>query len=174
MMDSRLGAAGLALVFVLRAHALGQEPRPPERPELPPTSARPFVPPAERHLPPPAQLSPTTRALLHTKMAQHRRDMTDLVMAVILIDYPESARLARSIAEEPRLARPLTKDATELNTTLPDRYFQLQDELHERAAHLAEVARARNGAELASAFGQLAETCVSCHRVYSMGRMPER
>jgi hypothetical protein len=169
----------VAFMFgVICAYALGlaEEPRPShpvEKPLPPENEARPWetTPPA-RHLPPPAQLSPAVRSLLHDRMARHGNTMTDLVQSVILLDYDKAARLAREIAEEPRLARPLTKDASELNAQLPDRFFELQDALHTRASHLAEIARTRNGAELAPAFGQLAETCVSCHRVYEIGRAP--
>jgi cytochrome c556 len=125
---------------------------------------------AERHLSPPGDLSPAVRQLLHERMARHGRTMSALVQSVIVLDWNESSRLAREIVEEPRLARPISKDASELNSALPERFFQLQDELRERAQRLGDLARARNGAELPKAFGQLTETCVSCHRIYSMGR----
>jgi hypothetical protein len=105
-------------------------------------------------------------------MARHGKSMSELVQAVIVLDYPRTARLAREIAEEPRLARPLSQNANEVNVSLPEPFFQLQDELRQRAARLAEAARTRGQTELAPAFGQLTETCVSCHRVYSTGRLP--
>jgi hypothetical protein len=165
------GCVLAACVLTVTVLALAQEPRPPgERPSPPQAHERPWESAQPRHLPPPSDLSPMARQLLRERMVRHGKTMSELVQSVIVLDYNEAARLSRDIAEEPRLGRPVSP--SDLNAGLPDKFFELQDELHERATHLAEVARTRNGAALAPAFGQLAETCVSCHRVYSMGRTP--
>jgi Cytochrome C' len=158
------------IVLLAVAVAAAEEPRPPERPLPPQPAQRPWDTAQPRHLPPPSDLSPMARQLLRERMVRHGKTMSDLVQSVIVLDYAEAARLSREIAEEPRLARPLSQ--SDLNAGLPERFFELQDELHQRANRLSEVARSRNGSALAPAFGQLAETCVSCHRVYSMGRTP--
>jgi hypothetical protein len=159
-------------VLIVSVIALGQEPRPihpTERPPPPQPTQRSWS-ATEHHLPPPADLSPAVRNLLRERMGRHGKTMSELVQAVIVLDYAQTVRLAREIAEEPQLARPLSHDATELNSSLPEEFFQLQQELHMRASSLAEAARTRNGAEMAPAFGKLAETCVACHRTYSTGR----
>ena len=156
-------------VVICTAIATGQEPRPiqpSERPPPPSQTQRPGM-PAEHHLAPPADLSPTVRRLLHERMGRHAKTMSELVQAVIVLDYPQTERLAHEIGEQPRLARPLSQDATELNSSLPDEFFRLDDQLRSRASLLADAARMRNGAELATSFGNLAETCVACHRTYS-------
>jgi cytochrome c556 len=128
--------------------------------------ALPFVAQAEeRHLGSPP-LSETARALVRQKMAKHSRQMTELVWSVVLLEYNESAQLAQAIATEPRLARPTSNDATELNAALPPRFFELQDQLRSRAQKLEVAARARDATGMAKTFGALAETCVACHDVY--------
>jgi cytochrome c556 len=119
----------------------------------------------EQHLAEPP-LSPAARALVRQKMAQHSKQMTELVWAVVFLDHRETARIAIAIASEPRLARPTTRDATELNAALPPLYFELQDRLRDRAQNLAVAARTWDGQAVARAYGQVAETCVSCHEAY--------
>src|SRR4051794_19641108 len=126
-------------LFVLAAVCtlgFGQEPRPGERPTLPPPTQRPGE-PLPRHLAPSAELSQVARQLLRERMVRHGKTMTDLVQAVIVLDYAATARLAAEIAEEPRLARPLSPN--DLNASVPDKFFELQDELHQRASTLSEV-----------------------------------
>jgi cytochrome c556 len=125
--------------------------------------------PVRGHLAEPQYLPEAARALLHTRMQHHGESMTELLSTVVLLDYEGTQRSAREIVEEPRLARPTTMDATQLNSRLPERFFALQDQLHMRAAQLEATATAHDPARLASAYGQLAETCVACHAVYLSG-----
>lgn len=119
----------------------------------------------ERHLATPP-LSNAARAIVRERMASHSKQMTELVWSVVLLDYAESARIATAIATEPRLARPTTGDATELNSALPPRFFELQDQLRDQARELAAAARARDPSATAKRYGGLAETCVRCHDAY--------
>lgn len=111
-------------------------------------------------------LSLTARALIRQRMANHSKQMTALVWAVVFVDYRESAQLAKLIANEPRFARPTTGDATELNSALPPRFFELQDQLRERALRLEVDARMNDAGAMAKSYGALAETCVACHDAY--------
>ena len=119
----------------------------------------------ERHLGEP-KLPLMARALIKKRMSNHSRNMTELVWAVVFLDYRESAQLASTIANEPRLARPTSEDATELNAAIPPRLFELQDELRRRALQLERSARQRDPNAVAKSYGVLAETCVSCHDTY--------
>lgn len=123
----------------------------------------------DRLLPHPAQISATTRALLQQRMARHGADMNELVAAVVLADLDEAQRRARSLAEDANLARPLSGDATELNSALPEDFFRFQDELRARARELADAAARRDARATAAAFGQVASACVGCHLSY-LGR----
>jgi cytochrome c556 len=125
---------------------------------------------APRRLEPPEDLSNTARAILRSRMASHARDMGDLMSAVMILDYPTIRERASRISADASLARPLSADATELNAALPERFFDLQDELKVRATALG-AASARNDAfQVADAYGKLSETCVSCHASYRKGR----
>jgi cytochrome c556 len=99
-------------------------------------------------------------------MARHGQDMLALTQAVIFLDHESTQRLATVIAEEPRLTRPIAGGEDDLNAALPERFFVLQDELRSRAKALAEVSRGTDNDSLAARFGELTQTCVSCHSTY--------
>jgi cytochrome c556 len=103
-------------------------------------------------------------------MANHTKDMTDLVSAIMVLDYPTIADRAKAVAADANLARPLGGDATELNTLLPDKFFQYQDDLRKNAGVLAAAAERMDALQVADAYGHLSESCVRCHAVYRGGR----
>jgi len=122
--------------------------------------------PKKPALPPPDYLSPSARALLHARMQRHGVDQNQLVQAVTLLQRDAVKTVATQIAEEPRVVRPLAEGRDELNATLPERFFVLQDALRLRAKELAVAAEKKDDAALARTFGQLVETCVACHSSY--------
>src|SRR4051812_28632372 len=110
--------------LLLLAACAGQPPpRPPQEPEL--SSA--LSEPTRRE--PPEPLSPAARQLLKSRMKSHAHDMADLVAAIMVLDYPAVAQRSHTIAADVNLSRPITGDATELNATLPEKFFVRQDEL---------------------------------------------
>lgn len=111
-------------------------------------------------------LSVTARDVLRKKMERHGSDMDALTHTVLFLDDRGTAEVASRIAADARLARPLSDDATELNTQLPPRFFTLQDEERQFAAQLAAAAQRRDRAAMADAFGNLSRVCVQCHGVY--------
>jgi len=115
---------------------------------------------------PPEPLSAAARAILKTRMASHARDMGDLVSAIMVLDYDRIASTGDAIAADVNLSRPLSKDATELNASLPEKFFVRQDELRARAKALASAARARDPYRVAAEYGHLSEGCVRCHADY--------
>jgi cytochrome c556 len=156
----------VVMISALAASACaGKQPRqePPQQPQL----ARALSPPAR--LAPPEYLPATARALLRTRMASHARDMGDLMNAIMVLDYPNIASHATAVADDANFARPLTGDATLLNSALPEKFFQHQDELKAHARQLATAAERMNPFEVADAYGRLSETCVRCHAAYRAG-----
>ena len=124
--------------------------------------------PKARALPEPDYLPQLAREYLRRRMERHARDMQALISAVVLLDKDLARELATAIATEPRLARPEVagdEDDT-LNKALPLRFFTLQDELRLQAQKVADAAKTDDDKALATAFGRLAETCVSCHSAY--------
>jgi cytochrome c556 len=151
---SAVGAAG----------ACATPPAPPQQTQL----ARALSPP-EREVPP-ADLPAPARALLKSRMANHARDMGELVSAIMLLDYPRIEDQARRIASDVSFSRPLTDDATELNSALPRAFFDRQDALRAEARKLAEDAHALDARQVAADYGHLSEACVRCHADYRPAR----
>ena len=118
---------------------------------------------------PPEYLSPSARALLKTRMGNHAFRMSDLVSAIMILDYPRIRERAEELRDDARLARPLTGDATELNSALPEKFFVYQDELRTNAQALVTAATRMRALEVAEAYGQLSQNCVRCHAVYRQG-----
>jgi hypothetical protein len=117
-------------------------------------------------LPEPGWLRPQAREMLTARMQRHGDDMMFLMASVVLLSHDGAEALAGQIAAEPRIGRPGPGERDTLNALLPTRFFDLQDQLRDRARAVADAARARDDARLVKAYGQLAETCVSCHSAY--------
>ncbi len=120
----------------------------------------------EPTLPTPEYLPPLARAVLHKRMQRHGRDQSRLVLAVTLLQRDVVKSIASDLAAEPRLVRPMAESRDELNSSLPERFFVLQDALRLRAKDLADAANRKDDVQLAKSFGQLVEICVSCHSSY--------
>jgi hypothetical protein len=112
---------------------------------------------------PPQPLSNQVRALLHERMSSHAEDMSDLVSAIMLLEYSRIISRADKIASDVNLSRPTTTDATELNASIPETFFVHQDDLKAAARALADAGRTGNPYQVASAYGRVSEMCVRCH-----------
>jgi len=115
---------------------------------------------------PPQPLSPAAREILKARMASHARDMGELVSAIMVLDHDRVAQTSDAIAADVNLSRPVSHDATELNSGLPEQFFVRQDELRSGARALAAAARARDPNRVAAEYGRLSEGCVRCHADY--------
>jgi hypothetical protein len=124
------------------------------------------VAPGPLRLAEPEWLPPRAREMLTARMQRHGQEMMSLVVNLVILRHEETAVAAEEIAAEPRLSRPLPDERDTINALLPARFFDLEDELRERAQSVADAARSRDDARLIAAYGQLTETCVSCHTVY--------
>jgi Cytochrome C' len=99
-------------------------------------------------------------------MQRHGEEMMLLLVSVMTLSHQDTQHLAEEVAAEPRLGRPSPGEKDTINARLPPRFFVLQDQLRERANAVAAAAAANDDARIVRAYGQLAETCVSCHTVY--------
>jgi hypothetical protein len=104
------------------------------------------------------------RGAIKSRMGRHGASLTGLGRAVVMLDLTTAARQARQIADEELVARSLDTDRK--NERAGESFGALQEELRARAARLAAEAGARNDLGVADAFGELAKTCVRCHRLY--------
>ena len=122
-----------------------------------------------RRLEPPDNLPENARAVLRTIMVSHASNMGDLMQAIMVLDYPRIREGADAIAGDASLARPLTQQATELNSLLPEEFFRQQDGLRAQARLLSDAASRQSPYGVAEAYGRLSENCVRCHYVYRHG-----
>jgi len=114
------------------------------------------------------------RKLLESRMIRHGKQMQTLLWAAMLIDYQAAGRLARQIADEPRISRPDKSDLNSINHVFPPRFFDLQDELFSEAQSLAAAADSHNDMAMAVSYGKLSKTCVSCHALYLSFRVAKK
>ena len=105
-------------------------------------------------------------------MQRHGENMENLMWAALMLDYESAATISAWIDREPRISRP-TGSSDTLNEAFPERFFELQDALHEAARDLADAAESRDDPKMATAYGKLSNTCVSCHSIYLHLRPPE-
>jgi hypothetical protein len=124
----------------------------------------------ERHLAATERLSDAARAALKTQMHSHARGMLELVSTATLLDYDGALAATHQLLAEPRLARPITRDATELNATLPPRFFDLQDALYSHLQEIRSASEARMPDALATGLAAATRTCVQCHDAYLHGK----
>ena len=137
-----------------------QQPQPPQRAQQASAVAAP------RSTKPPEPLSPMVQEILKRRMVSHANDMNELVSAIMILDYPLIASRAEKIAEDVSLSRPITGDATELNASLPEKFFVHQDRVKFEARALARAAGATDPYQVADRYGRLSESCVRCHADY--------
>jgi hypothetical protein len=107
--------------------------------------------------------------MLAARMQRHGEEMMYLTAMVLTLNHEGAAHLAEHIAEEPRIGRPGTDDHGTISELLPARFFDLQDELSERAKTMASAARTGANDAMVHAYARLTETCVSCHEAYMTG-----
>ena len=159
-----LARLSLCSIVLAAACAAPQRNQPPQEAQL----VQAVSPPVR--LQPPEKLSDTARVLLRGRMAAHARDMSGLVSAIMLLRYDDIADGATRIAGDASLSRPLSEDATELNSALPEKFFLYQDDLRLEAKTLAESAHRQQAYDVADAYGRLSQVCVRCHAAYRQGR----
>ena len=171
---NQVGQSGAAVVtklvlafLLLPSCASPPAKRPPQNAEL--VQA---ISPPDR-LTPPEDLPGPARTILRARMASHAQDMSALMSSVMVLRYDLIAERATKIADDASLARPLTGDATELNSALPQKFFAYQDELKLAARGLAGAANDKTPFPVADAYARLSGTCVRCHATYRQGQQAD-
>ena len=167
----------MALVLLASA-ALAAPPAPPAAPPSEAPASLADVPPMAQAPASTPALSLMVRQLLNGRMLRHGTDLGALESAIQAGDFAAVAKGARSIADEPRLARTAAPNqagvhpqaalpgADTLNQTIPEGFFVLQDLLHDRAVALEGAALARDGRAMRTFYTQLGETCGQCHAAW--------
>jgi hypothetical protein len=125
---------------------------------------------APERLQPAEPLPGAARDLLKQRMASHARDMGALVSDIMALHYDDIRAGGERIAADVSLSRPLSNDATELNSALPEKFFLYQDQLRLEARTLAEAAGRKQPYDVADSYGRLSQVCVRCHATYRGAR----
>lgn len=112
------------------------------------------------------QLPESARMLLGDRMQHHGQAMSDIMWSVLFLDFEAAGEIAEEIAREPRIARPISRSAAELNSALPALFFDYQDQLVERAQRLAVATDTEDPETVSTALGALSQTCVRCHATF--------
>jgi hypothetical protein len=174
----RQTACFIPALFWLSCAATGAKPAtapedsaPAATPASPAPTATTSSPTASAHgsaasLPDPDWLPSEAREMLSARMDRHGEEMMFLFMSVMTLNHADSELLAEQVAAEPQLGRPSPGEKGTISALLPARFFTLQEQLVQRAHAVAAAARSNDNGRIVRAYGQLAETCVSCHSVY--------
>lgn len=159
--------------------AASQAPQPPKAPaeeepkalveSSPKTEESPKAPPVMQK---PEWIPSEAREMLTARMRRHGEEMMFLVVSVLILSYDSAEEMAEEIAAEPKIGRPGAGESGTINALLPQRFFEFQDELRERADAVSDAAHAKDHVRLVRAYGQLAETCVGCHAAYMESEPP--
>ena len=157
-------SAFLMIALLAAACAAPSRNQPPQQTQF----AQAVAPPAR--LRPAESLPKAARENLRVSMAFHARDMNALVSDIMLLRYDEIRDRAKRIASDASLSRPLTNDATELNSAFPEKFFLYQDNLRLEAKTLAESAGRESAFDIADSYGRLSQVCVRCHAAYRGAR----
>jgi len=118
-------------------------------------------------------LPPELMGLLQAEMREITIGVQKVPVAIAQADWEVLHQTGESIRSSYIMARALTKEQIEiLESSLPDRFKQIDSEFHARAGSLAQAAEARDF-ELASYhYSRLIESCASCHSLYAKTRFP--
>ncbi|MDX2428076.1 MAG: hypothetical protein QNK22_05255 [Xanthomonadales bacterium] len=118
-------------------------------------------------------LPPGLMGLLQAEMREITIGVQKVPVAIAQADWEVLHQTGESIRSSYIMAKALTKEQIEtLESSLPDRFKQIDSEFHARAGSLAKAAEARDF-ELASYhYSRLIESCASCHSLYAQTRFP--
>ena len=121
----------------------------------------------------PLKLPPDLLALLQAEMREITGGVQKIPVAIAQADWETLSQTSESIRSSYIMAKALTKEQIEvLESSLPERFKQIDSEFHNRAGKLALAAQARDF-ELASYhYSRLIESCAQCHSLYAPARFP--
>jgi len=119
------------------------------------------------------KLSPELMGLLQAEMREISIGIQRVPVAIAEGDWKILAQTGESIRASYIMNKALTKEQAEtLESSLPERFKQIDSDFHNRAGALAHAAEAKDF-ELASYhYSRLLESCAQCHALYAQTRFP--
>ena len=118
-------------------------------------------------------LPPDLVGLLQAEMREITIGVQKIPVAIAQADWDLLLTTSESIQSSYIMAKALTPEQVHvLESSLPNRFKQIDSEFHERAGNLAQAAKTRDF-ELASYhYSRLIESCARCHSLYAKVRFP--
>ena len=117
--------------------------------------------------------SPNLRALLKDEMHEVASEMQTIVVALASANWKTVQDSSDKIRASYVMEKKLTPDQEkELARLLPEHFKQLDIAFHRRAANLAAAASEHDAKLAVFHYGQLVESCTTCHAVYARSRFP--
>ena len=119
------------------------------------------------------KLPPELMSLLQAEMREITIGIQKVPVAIAQADWKLLSQTGELIQSSYIMAQALTKEQEEtLESSLPERFKQIDSEFHKRAGDLAHAAEAKDF-ELASYhYSRLIESCAQCHALYAQTRFP--
>jgi hypothetical protein len=118
-----------------------------------------LLPPFRRRLFQRLRRTARVREALKRKMKNHSKDFLSLPLHIVLADFAAVQRATQGIMNEPRIDKASAGDDL---SGLSGPFFQLQDQLRERAGALNKAAQGKDVSEMTAALGPMMETCATC------------
>ena len=121
----------------------------------------------------PLKLPPDLLALLQAEMRKITVGVQKVPVAIAQADWETLSQTSESIRSSYIMAKALSKEQIEvLESSLPERFKQIDSAFHERAGELADAARARDYELTSYHYSRLIESCAQCHSIYARERFP--
>lgn len=118
-------------------------------------------------------LPPDLMSLLNAEMREITSGVQKIPVAIAQADWEVLHQTGESIRSSYIMSKALTKEQIEiLESSLPDRFKQLDSEFHARAGNLAQAAQARDFELVSYHYSRLIEGCADCHSLYAKTRFP--
>ena len=116
-------------------------------------------------------LTEKLRGLLVKEMVEIEAAMQETYGAIVQGRHDEVARHGQAIHDSFILEQSLTQqDRRDLKEAVPAEFLQLDAQLHQLSASLAEAGREQNTPQQAEVFHHMTQACVACHSRYVTDR----
>lgn len=118
-------------------------------------------------------LPPELLELLRAEMREITAGTQSMAVALVTGDWQSIAETSGRIRDSYIMQQQLTPEQVKtLEHALPDRFKQLDLQLHGRAERVGAAAEAHDAERVAHELSRLLETCAACHAAFAKSRFP--
>ncbi len=120
-----------------------------------------------RVLIPIGDISEESRAYLTIRMRNHGNQATDLLNAVVLLDYKITKRISRKLAKPESISSVDQPHEEKLHQEFPETFFDLEASLRTQALRLYAEATLGKPDMVLREYSALMGRCVECHSLFT-------